>query len=54
MNGKKLNGILIEEENFDARKDRILRLRIDLCNFGPNSWLALNFSILKRLLSHLK
>ena len=31
MNGKKLNGILIEEKNVDTRKDRILRLCIDLC-----------------------
>ena len=32
MNGKKLNGILIEEQNVDTHKDRILRLCIDLYN----------------------
>jgi hypothetical protein len=30
MNGKKLNGILIEEQNVYTHKDRILRLCIEL------------------------
>ena len=47
MNGKNLNGILIEEQNVDTRKDRILRLCIDLCickgGFYSEGWMNLSF-----------